>query len=87
MTLNELIEELKNLRKDDKSLGDCPVCFKYPSGDYWKTELAPEVDGLEEGETIYSGYHQKPQIYDREERKSSSSTSEQITRVVLLNSF
>lgn len=81
MTVIELIQELTELMSSDESLGECPIHFQYNYGDYWKTQVAPEVDHVEESSVVYSGYHQMPKIH---EEGGKSSDRKEITRVIVL---
>jgi hypothetical protein len=60
LTVKELIESLEEFEPNTR------VVFKYPSGDYWKTELAAPVITLDEGYVTYSQYHNKPKVDEGE---------------------
>lgn len=60
MTVKELIEELKYFDEDTE------VYFQHPSHDYWHTELAARVQGVEAGDVVYSDYHSQMTIADSE---------------------
>lgn len=81
MTVIELIQELTELMSSDESLGECPIHFQYNYGDHWRTQVAPEVDGVEESLVVYSEYHQMPKIH---EEGGKSSDRKEITRAVVL---
>lgn len=51
MTVKELIEELECFDKDKE------IVIAFPSGDYWGTVCANDVESVEEGEIIWSEYH------------------------------
>ena len=51
MTVGELKEQLEGF--DEKT----EVVFSYPSGDYWNTTVAKDIDDVEEGSVTYSAYH------------------------------
>ena len=51
MTVKDLISELSNFDPDME------VAFAYNYGDYWKTEVASEVESVEELPVTYSSYH------------------------------
>jgi hypothetical protein len=61
MTVKELREILAHF--DD----DAPVHIAYPSGDYWKTTIAPEAVVVEEEEVRYTTYHETWELVDRRE--------------------
>ncbi len=61
MTVAELIARLQN---EDP---EAPVHFAYPSGDYWRTTLAPEVRKVEELTVKLSAYHDKPALEDEDD--------------------
>ena len=54
------VQELRDMLQDFPD--DMPVVFAYPSGDYWRTEVANQVKEVEEGSIEYSNYHQKFQV-------------------------
>lgn len=58
MTVKELIERLQ---QEDPSM---PVHFSHPSGDYWRTQLAPCVTSVDIGYVKHDDYHNKPVIAD-----------------------
>lgn len=61
MKVSELITHLRDCDPDAQ------VHHAYPSGDHWRTELAPEVTGVDEGLVEYSEYHQKPKLVDQDD--------------------
>jgi hypothetical protein len=58
MTVQELIEELSNYDSNME------VKFAYNSGDYWKTEVADDITEVQEGNVVYSSYHQTDKVID-----------------------
>ena len=66
MTVKELIEELSYQNPDAK------VVFSYPSGDYWKTDLAGEVITVEEGDVTHSDYHDHLKIADSDDEMDNN---------------
>lgn len=70
-TLDELIEELENLRDHEKVSGDTPVVISYNYGDHWNSQVAEPVQSAELLSVRYSGYHNKLKVeqeeYDEEE--------------------
>ena len=61
MTVKELIEALKHCDEDQE------VKFAYPSGDYWRTVIAGDINSIEDGLVVYSNYHQKMTVVDAED--------------------
>ncbi len=51
LTVRELIEELEGLDPD------AHVVFAYGSNDHWRTTVAEEVIGVEEGDVTWNTYH------------------------------
>jgi hypothetical protein len=43
---------------------DLPVHHSYPTGDYWRTQGAPEVRKAERGLVKHSDYHQMDTLQD-----------------------
>jgi len=72
MTVQELIEKLQ---QEDP---EAQVHFAYPSGDHWRTVLAPKVTHIDEQEIKNSEYHGKPMLIDDED-------AEDANRVVVLS--
>ena len=69
MTVRELIEHLEEFD------GDTKVVKSYPSGDYWKTEIA---QGISEGEmkvVEYTDYHRTLKVTDDDEAAEDDETS------------
>ena len=60
MTVGELIEQLQEF---DSNM---PVKFSYDYGDYWHTEVAPNIQNVETRYIKYSSYHHMDMI-DKEE--------------------
>lgn len=58
MKVKDLIQELKCFNPKSE------ICFSYPSGDYWGTELANEVSRVETANVTYSNYHDTNKIVD-----------------------
>jgi hypothetical protein len=61
MTVAELIEYLQ---EQDQTL---EVKFSYPSGDYWRTQLAKDIEEVETGLVEYSDYHRMDKVVDNDE--------------------
>jgi len=71
MTVNELKEYLEQFD------GEMEVKFSYTAPDYWRTQVAANINDVEEGCVKYSDYHRMSQV-DEDEDDSSE-------RVVLLS--
>ena len=61
MTVAELIEYLQ---EQDQTL---EVKFSYPSGDYWRTQVAKDIEEVETGLVEYSDYHRMDKVVDNDE--------------------
>jgi hypothetical protein len=61
MTVAELIEYLE---EQDQTL---EVKFSYPSGDYWRTQVAKDIEEVETGLVEYSDYHRLDKVVDNDE--------------------
>jgi hypothetical protein len=61
MTVAELIEYLE---EQDQTL---EVKFSYNSGDYWRTQLAKDIEEVETGLVEYSDYHRMDKVVDNDE--------------------
>ena len=64
MTAQELILILSELEPETE------VFVKHTASDYWRTELASEINDGEMGFVKYSNYHRQDQV-DKEEEESS----------------
>lgn len=62
---------------------DLPVMMEYPSGDYWKTQIAKELNDAEELEVEYSEYHQKFKLGNQEEEDQDQ--DEPLYRALILS--
>ena len=58
MLVADLIEELKHMPQDAE------VHFSYNYGDHWRTQVAPKVTEIYEGQVTYSDYHRMPKVVD-----------------------
>ena len=61
MTVAELIEYLQ---EEDQTLG---VKFSYNSGDYWRTQVAKDIETVETGLVEYSDYHRMDKVVENDE--------------------
>jgi hypothetical protein len=61
MTVAELIEYLQ---EQDQTL---EVKFSYNSGDYWRTQIAKDIEEVETGLVEYSDYHRMDKVVDNDE--------------------
>ena len=77
MTVNELIEELKQMSQD--GFGESEVHFAYDYGDYWHTKVAPKVSNVETEKIEHSEYHRMPKLMLDEDGESDG------TEVVVLS--
>lgn len=53
MKVRELIDELKSMDPDAE------VHIAYPSGDHWRTTVAPVLSSADEMQVKHSAYHSK----------------------------
>jgi hypothetical protein len=76
MKVSELIEQLQDMNPDAE------VHFAYNYGDHWRTEVAPTVDNVEEGNVKYSDYHRMPKVveYDAEDDDNSYDSVEEFNK-------
>ena len=61
MKVSELIAELECYDEDTE------VHFSYTSGDYWRTQLAPKIRSVSNGNVQYTTYHQGDKIVESDE--------------------
>ena len=61
MTVAELIEYLQ---EEDQTL---EVKFSYNSGDYWRTQVAKDIETIETGLVDYSDYHRMDKVVENDE--------------------
>lgn len=61
MKVKDLIVHLSN---EDP---EATVHFAYGYGDHWRTTVAPEVTGLEEGRVVVSTYHDMDKVIEEDE--------------------
>lgn len=70
MLVSDLIEMLQDMPQDAE------VHFSYNYGDHWRTQVAPKVTEIYEGQVEYSDYHRMPKVvehdYDDEPSESKS---------------
>ena len=79
MKVAELIEQLKYMDQD------ADVHFSYNYGDHWRTQVAPTVDGVEEGVVKYSDYHSMDKLMDESDMYEEEGDFEGTRRVVVLS--
>jgi hypothetical protein len=60
---------------------DLPVHFQYNYGDYWNTQVAPEVEEVCDAAIEYSQYHQTDRVVNEDKEEFDE---EKHTRVILL---
>jgi hypothetical protein len=56
MTVRDLIDRLSEFNPDAE------ILLGYPSGDYWRTEIAKPIDDVYDGIVEYSSYHKCDKI-------------------------
>ena len=56
MTVEELISELEQFDPNME------VKFAYNYGDYWRTQVAANINNVEEGQVNYSSYHNMDRV-------------------------
>lgn len=56
------VGDLKNMLSDYDD--DLPVYFQYNYGDYWRTQVAGEINDIYESQVEYSGYHRMETVVD-----------------------
>ena len=66
MTVQELKDYLSQFD------GDMEVKFSYNYGDYWKTQVAQDIDSIEIGCTEWSDYHRMDKMVDDEDKNDES---------------
>jgi len=89
MTRKDLIFYLEGFEEEDQD-GTMEVKFSYPSGDYWRTELAGKINDASEGYTKYSDYHRTDQIATEEEYEEcledeTTPKDKMVRKVILLS--
>jgi hypothetical protein len=75
MTVKELIEELSYVDQDAE------VKFVYNYGDYWRTDVAADIDTVTEGEVVYSSYHRMDKVVDPDDDRYEG---EEFKRVIII---
>lgn len=60
MNVADLIEELKQMPQDAE------VHFQYNYGDHWRTQVAPTVSEVYEGQVKYSDYHRMHKVVEQD---------------------
>lgn len=74
MTVRELIRELAQYDKDTQ------VMFRYPSGDFWKTELAGSIDKVVQMDVKRSQYHNNMQVVEDDSGEDDPGEDEDLLR-------
>lgn len=74
MKVWELIEDLKSYP------ADMEVKFAYNYGDYWKTEVAADVDSVTNGEVEYSEYHRMDKVVEYDAERDLDDEESEITK-------
>ena len=81
MKVKDLIKKLSMMEQDSE------VHFSYNYGDHWRTQVAPEVESVEEGIVTYSDYHNMYKVEDDEDEiydEETSNYKKSVHRVVIL---
>ena len=85
MKVKELIEILQEYDPE------MTVHISYGYGDYWRTQVAPSVNYVEEGKVEYSEYHRMDRLVetdgyydDEEEAEEEQEPKEPLRRVVVI---
>lgn len=58
MRVRDLIDSLKEMDQD------ATVHFAYNYGDHWHTQVAPEIEEVNEGRVVHSNYHNMPRVVE-----------------------
>lgn len=61
MNIRQLKQYLSEFKDEDE------IMFRHPSHDYWRNELASEIQGLEYGRVKFTDYHGQDQVIDDED--------------------
>jgi len=78
MKVKDLIEQLGYMDQEAE------VHFAYNYGDHWRTQVAPEVDTVEESLVKYSEYHRMDKLMDENDMYEEEGDYEGTRRVVVL---
>jgi hypothetical protein len=79
MLVRDLIELLEGYD------ADMEVHFAYNYGDYWRSEVAPNVNNVREGVVEYSEYHRMDKVADEDYDDEDESVVESQRRVVIID--
>jgi hypothetical protein len=81
MKVKELIEYLEDF--DPES----PVHFAYNYGDYWRSQVAPRVSRVSEGQVAYSEYHRMDKLMEDDDcyDEEPGNPEENVRRVVVID--
>jgi hypothetical protein len=63
---------------------DAPVHISYPYGDYWRTQAAPQVERVEEGEITDSASINMPRVVTDDDRERAGDEKDTNYRTVIL---
>jgi len=81
MNVADLIEELKLMPQDAE------VHFQYNYGDHWRTQVAPTVSEVYEGNVEWSDYHRMPKVVESDwewDHEDEEESSDKVKSVVLI---
>ncbi len=57
---------------------DLPVHFSYNYGDYWKTEVAPEITEIKDGVVEISTYHDMDKVVPEDDHDQDDEKQRQV---------
>ena len=79
MLVRDLIELLEGYD------ADMEVHFAYNYGDYWRSEVAPNVNNVREGVVEYSEYHRMDKVANEDYDDEDEETVASQRRVVIID--
>lgn len=63
---------------------DAEVHISYAAGDYWRTQLAPQVSDVDEGQVVRSDYHGSFKLIEDDERERELDEGDKTIAVVVI---
>ena len=76
MKVRELIELLGDFDPE------ADVHIEYNYGDYWRTQVAPQVSSVGDGQVVYSEYHRMDKVVEHDDEDEESDP--RVRNVVLI---
>ena len=67
MNVKQLIEKLQEFDPSKE------VVFAYNYGDHWRTQVAGEIDLIEERDVVHSNYHSMDKVIDEDDHDHAKS--------------